>query len=188
MVNNRSSPFLASCARVLKLSPFACYARLLRRLTEGKRLFEGWVSFEGIQWLNFRLIVCFDFPIKVLATTTATATKTPKKIYFFLLFPQTGKLFCTFLCRHLTTSRRKFLILRFVGWGGGGRGGTRQRLSFSFPQLRYSLLVFNTTRFANMSRIKRDALSVIIKWRFRSRHPRCCVSSNLTAIGKKRLR
>ena len=45
----------------------------------------------------------------------------------------------------------------------GGRGGTRQRLSFSFPQLRYSLLVFNSTRFANMSRIKRDALSVIIK-------------------------
>ena len=53
----------------------------------------------------------------------------------------------------------------FCGGGGGGegRGDTRQRLSFSFPQLRYSLLVFNSTRFANMSRIKRDALSVIIK-------------------------
>ena len=77
-------------------------------------------------------------------------------------------------------------VPNFTFCGGGGRGDTRQRLSFSFPQLRYSLLVFNSTRFANMSQIKRDALSVIIKWRFRSRHRGCRVSPNLTGIGKKR--
>ena len=86
-VVNGEQPIL-SFSRLLRTRPSTFSLRLLRRLTEGKRLFEGWVSFEGIQWLNFRLIVCFGFPIKVLATTTATATKTSKKKYFFYSFPK----------------------------------------------------------------------------------------------------
>ena len=41
--------------------------------------------------------------------------------------------FCTFLCRHCTTTTWKFLISRFVE-----DMSTRQRLSFSIPELRYS--------------------------------------------------
>ena len=44
--------------------------------------------------------------------------------------------FCTFLCRHCTTTTWKFLISRFVE-----DVSTRQRLSFSIPQLRYSLRI-----------------------------------------------
>ena len=41
--------------------------------------------------------------------------------------------FCTFLCRHCTTTTWQFLISRFVE-----DVSTRQRLSFSIPELRYS--------------------------------------------------
>ena len=44
-------------------------------------------------------------------------------------------LFCTFLCRHCTTTTRTCLISRFVE-----DVNTWQRLSFSFPERRWSLL------------------------------------------------
>ena len=48
-------------------------------------------------------------------------------------------LFCTFLCRHFTTTTWKCLISRFVE-----NVNARQQLSFSFSELRYrSLLEFN---------------------------------------------
>ena len=50
-------------------------------------------------------------------------------------------LFCTFLCRRCTTTTWKCLISRFVE-----DVNTRQRLSFSFPELWYSLLEFNSRK------------------------------------------
>ena len=48
-------------------------------------------------------------------------------------------LFCTFLCRRCTTTTWKCLISRLVE-----DGNTRQQLSFSFPELWYSPLEFNS--------------------------------------------
>ena len=48
-------------------------------------------------------------------------------------------LFCIFLCRHCTTTTWKCLIWPFVE-----DGNTRQQLSFSFPELWYSPLEFNS--------------------------------------------
>ena len=48
-------------------------------------------------------------------------------------------LFCTFLCRYCTTTLWKCLISCFVE-----DVNPRQRLSCSFPEHRYSLLVFNS--------------------------------------------
>ena len=48
-------------------------------------------------------------------------------------------LFCAFLWRHCTTTTLKYLISRVME-----DLNTRQRLSFSFPELRYSLLEFNS--------------------------------------------
>ena len=50
-------------------------------------------------------------------------------------------LFCTFLCRHCTTTTWKYLISRLVE-----DLKTRQRLYFSFPELLYSLLDFNSKK------------------------------------------
>ena len=50
-------------------------------------------------------------------------------------------LFCTFLCRHCTATTWKFLISPFVEDMNKG-----QRLSFSFPDLWYSLLEFNSRK------------------------------------------
>ena len=50
-------------------------------------------------------------------------------------------LFCTLLCRHCSTTTWKFLISRFVEDVNNG-----QRLSFSFPELWYSLLQFNSRK------------------------------------------
>ena len=50
-------------------------------------------------------------------------------------------LFCTFLSRHCTTTTWKCLISRFVE-----DMNTRQRLYFPFPELRYSLLEFNSRK------------------------------------------
>ena len=66
--------------------------------------------------------------------------------------------FCTFLCRRCTTTRWKCLISLFVE-----DGSTRQQLSFSFPELWYSPLDFNSKKFANIWRIKRDGISAINK-------------------------
>ena len=48
-------------------------------------------------------------------------------------------LFCTFLCRHCTTTTWKCVISRFVE-----DVNTRQQLYFSFPALWYSFLQFNS--------------------------------------------
>ena len=50
-------------------------------------------------------------------------------------------LFCIFLCCHCTTTTSNFLISRFVEGVN-----TRQRLSFPFPELRYSPLEFNSRK------------------------------------------
>ena len=50
-------------------------------------------------------------------------------------------LFCTFLCRHCTTTTWKCLISRFVE-----NANTRQQLYFSFAELWYSLLEFNSRK------------------------------------------
>ena len=88
-------------------------------------------------------------------------------------------LFCTFLCRHCTTTTWKYLILRFVE-----DVNTRQGLSFSFPELWYSLLEFNSrencqhlmnwTRWNKRDKVWSSATS-LFKWRFRSRRRRCCL-------------
>ena len=49
--------------------------------------------------------------------------------------------FCTFLCHHCTTTTWKRLISRFVE-----NVNTRQQLYFAFPELRYSLLEFNSRK------------------------------------------
>ena len=90
-------------------------------------------------------------------------------------------LFCTFLCRRCTTTTWKCLISRFVE-----DGNTRQRLSFSFPELWYSLLEFNSRKncqhLTNWTKWnKRDKVwsssNTFFKWRFLSRIRRCCLSS-----------
>ena len=65
-------------------------------------------------------------------------------------------LFCTFLCRHCTTTTWKCLISGFFK-----DGNLRQQLSFSFPELWYSPLEFNSKQFANIWWIKRDGISAI---------------------------
>ena len=50
-------------------------------------------------------------------------------------------LVCTFLWRHGTTTTWRFLILRFME-----DVNTRQRFSFPFSELRYSLLEFNSRK------------------------------------------
>ena len=90
-------------------------------------------------------------------------------------------LFSTFLCRHCLTTTLNGLISRFVE-----DANTRQRLSFSFPELRCSLSEFNSTtncqHLTKWSRWnKRDTVwssaTSLFKWRFRSRRRRCCSNS-----------
>ena len=76
------------------------------------------------------------------ATATATATRTAKK------------LFCLFLCGRCTTTKWNCLISRFVE-----DGNKRQQFSFSFPELWYNPLEFNSK-----SAIKFEAVQI-----------RCCV-------------
>ena len=88
-------------------------------------------------------------------------------------------LFCTFLCRHCMTTTCKCLI-NFL-WRTCTQ--TRQWLSSSFSELRYSLLEFNSRKncqhLTNRTRKnKRDkvwsSVTSFFKWRFRSRRHRCC--------------
>ena len=65
-------------------------------------------------------------------------------------------LFCTFLCPRCTTTTWKCLISRF-----NEDVNRRQQLSFSFPELWYSLLRIQLIKIANIWRIKRDGISVI---------------------------
>ena len=92
-------------------------------------------------------------------------------------------LFCTFLCRHCTTTMWNVLIPPFLE-----NVNTRPRLSFSFPELWYSLLEFNSRKncqhLTNWTRRNKRYLvwssrNSPFKWRFHSRRCRCCLSSLL---------
>ena len=95
-----------------------------------------------------------------------------------------SRFFCTFLCRHCTTTTWKCLISRFVE-----NANTRQQLYFSFAKLWYSLSEFNSrknckhltnwTRWNKRDKVWSSATS-LFKWRFRSRHRRRCLSSLMT--------
>ena len=92
--------------------------------------------------------------------------------------------FCTFLCRHCTTTTWNFPVSRF---SENAYVDTRQRLSFSFLELQYSPLVLNSRiicqHLPNWTRwIYRDwvwsSANSLCKWRFRCRRRcrrrRCC--------------
>ena len=92
-------------------------------------------------------------------------------------FARTSLFFCTFLCRRCTTTTWKCLISRLVE-----DVNTRQRLSFSFPKLWYSLLKFKSRKNCQhltkwTSRNKCDKVwssaNSPFKWRFRCRWRRC---------------
>ena len=93
-------------------------------------------------------------------------------------------LFCTFLCRHCTTTMWNVLIPPFLE-----NVNTRPRLSFSFPELRYSLLEFNSRKklcqhLTNWTRRNKrylvwSSLNSPFKWRFHSHRRLCCLSSLL---------
>ena len=92
-------------------------------------------------------------------------------------------LFCTFLCRHCTTTTWKCLISRFVE-----NANTRQQLYFSFAELWYSLLEFNSRKNCQhltnwTSWNKRDKVwssaNKLFQWSFRCRRCLCCLSSLL---------
>ena len=74
-------------------------------------------------------------------------------------------LFCTFFSRRSTTTTWKCLILCFVE-----NGNPIQQLPISFPELWYSPLEFNSKKFQHLT-------NTLLKWRFRSRRRRCCLSS-----------
>ena len=78
------------------------------------------------------------------ATTTATSTRTAKSNRFRLAKQQLCTcitLFYTLLCRHYMTATWKCLISRFVA-----DVNTRQRLLFSFLELWYCVLEFNSRK------------------------------------------
>ena len=95
-------------------------------------------------------------------------------------------LFCTFLCRHCTTTTWKCLISRFVE-----NANTRQQLYFSFAELWYSLLEFNSrkncqhltnwTRWNKRDKVGRSA-TWLFKRRFLSRRRRRCLSSFIISL------
>ena len=122
--------------------------------------------------------------------TMATATRTGKNNVFRLAKQQLCScimLFCTFICHCCMITMWKCLNSRFVE-----NVNTRRWLSFSFPELWYSLLEFNSTKICQhlmswMSWNKCDKVwsrvNSFFKWRFHSLRCRCCLSS-LTLIAK----
>ena len=102
-------------------------------------------------------------------------------------------LFCTFFCRRCTITTWKCLISRFVE-----DVNTRQRLSSSLPELRYSLLEFISRKKKlptfdelNETPSKRekvwDSVTSLFKWRFQRRRRLCCLQSSLTIKNRRRL-
>ena len=78
----------------------------------------------------------------------------------------------------------------------GGHEHKATNFSFSFPELRYSLLKFNSTKnYQHLTKwskwIKCDTVwssaTSLFKWRFRDRRRRCCLNSLLN-IGDRRFR
>ena len=68
---------------------------------------------------------------------------------------------------------------------------TRQRLSFSFPELQCSLLEFNSRQncqhLINWTRWNKvwGGANSLFEWRFSSRHRRCCLSSLKMSRGRR---
>ena len=100
-------------------------------------------------------------------------------------------LFCWFICRCCMITMWKSLNSRFVE-----NVNTRRWLSFSFPELWYSLLEFNSRKICQhlknwMSWNKCDKVwsrvNSFFKWRFHSLCCHCCLSS-LTLIAKVYIR
>ena len=86
-------------------------------------------------------------------------------------------LFCTILYRHCMTTTWKWLFSRFLG-----DVNTRQWLSFSFPELWYNLLEFNSRRncqhWANWTQDNKhnkvwSSVTSLFKWRFGSGRCHC---------------
>ena len=97
-----------------------------------------------------------------------------------IIFERASRSFWTFLCRRCTTTTWNYLISRFVE-----DTNTSQRLSFSFSELWYSPLKFNSRKICqhlthwtrwNMRDKVSSSMNSLFKWRFRSRHC-CCLSS-----------
>ena len=96
--------------------------------------------------------------------------------------------FCTFLCHRCTSTRWKWRISRFVE-----DVNIRQRLPFSWSELRYNPLEFNSRkirqhltnwmRWNNHAKVWSSANS-LFKWRFCSSRRRCRLSSLLTIRGR----
>ena len=100
------------------------------------------------------VVIIFGVPFKIIenyrknsltitTTAKATATRTEKSNRFRLSKQQlcTSRFFCTFPCSHCTTTTWKNLISRFEE-----DVNTRQGLSFSFAEFRYSHFEFHTTK------------------------------------------
>ena len=102
----------------------------------------------------------FSQYLRAYATTTATATRTPKKQDVYISKTKTlqvhhALLYISLSSLHDHNVKKK--NSHFVE-----DGNTRQRLSFPFPELCYSPLEHNRPKhFANICRIKRDGISVI---------------------------
>ena len=95
-------------------------------------------------------------------------------------FARASRSLVHFFCRRCTTTTWKCLILRFVE-----DVNTRQRLSFSLPELWYSPLEFNSRKICQhltnwTSWNKRDkawsSANSLFEWRFRNRRRLCCLS------------
>ena len=92
--------------------------------------------------------------------------------------------FCSFLCRRWTATTWNCLISRFVD-----DVNTRQRPFFSFFELWYSPLEFNSRKFlqhltnwttSNRRNYVWSSANTLFNWRFRNRRRRCCFSSLMT--------
>ena len=91
--------------------------------------------------------------------------------------------FCIFLCRGCTTTTWNFLFSRFVE-----DVNTRQQFSFSFSELWYTHLEFNSrkihcylpnwTRWSKRHKVWSN-VNILFKWRFCSRRRRCFLRSLL---------
>ena len=97
-------------------------------------------------WLTSRFYVSVRLFRRELRT--ATATRTAKKQQVYRLAKQQlcctfSTHFCTFLCRHCTTTTRNFPSFTFLEVVD-----TRQRLSFSFLEFRCSPLELNSIKFS----------------------------------------
>ena len=90
-------------------------------------------------------------------------------------------LLCTFLSRCCKTTMWKCLFSRFVE-----DGNTRQQLSFSFPDSFPDLPTFDVLNEIKSARKSLRQREFTFKWRFRSRHLRCCLISLMSWVdGRK---